>query len=94
MGYQIPPAKHEDIQALTVLNSILSGGESSRLPQRLVRNDKIALFSAGQPYTRQGPGIFIYFAGFLISNGERSGFAWYINAASPAAPGVAILVPE
>ena len=62
MGYQIPPAKHDDIQALTVLNSILSGGESSRLPQRLVRKDKIALFSAGQPYTRQGPGIFIYFA--------------------------------
>ena len=45
-----------------MLNSILSGGESSRLPQRLVRKDKIALFSAGQPYTRQGPGIFIYFA--------------------------------
>ena len=62
MGYQIPPAKHEDIQALEVLNSILSGGESSRLHQRLVRKDKIALFSAGQPMTRQGPGLFLYFA--------------------------------
>jgi zinc protease len=62
MGYQIPPAKHDDIQALVVLNSILSGGESSRLSQRLVRKDKIALFSAGQPITRQGPGLFFYFA--------------------------------
>ena len=62
MGYQIPSAKHEDIQALEVLNSILSGGESSRLHQRLVRKDKIALFSAGQTFTRKGPGFFLYFA--------------------------------
>ena len=32
------------------------------MPQRRVRKDKIALFSAGQPYTREGRGIFIYFA--------------------------------
>ena len=30
---------------------------------------------------------------FLISKGDRSGFAWYMRAATPAAPGVAILVP-
>ncbi len=29
-----------------------------------------------------------------MSNGERSGLAWYIRAATPAAPGVAIDVPD
>ena len=28
-----------------------------------------------------------------MSNGDKSGLAWYIKAATPAAPGVAILVP-
>ena len=29
-----------------------------------------------------------------MSNGDKSGFAWYIKAATPAAPGVAMEVPD
>ncbi len=36
VGYRVPGVLHEDIPALTVLNSVLSGGKSSRLHRALV----------------------------------------------------------
>src|SRR5262249_19205235 len=42
-GYHIPRAADRDMPALEVLQAILSGGESSRMHQRLVRHDHLAI---------------------------------------------------
>jgi zinc protease len=47
IGYHIPETAHPDFYALKVLETILFSGESSRLYQRLVDEDQIALFVAG-----------------------------------------------
>ncbi|MED5579221.1 MAG: pitrilysin family protein [Nitrospinota bacterium] len=49
MAYHTPNWKHPDAAALALLEYILSGGESSRIYQRLVRKESIAL-SAGAEY--------------------------------------------
>ncbi|MDB5098754.1 MAG: hypothetical protein JWM80_3175, partial [Cyanobacteria bacterium RYN_339] len=41
-GYHIPPAGHNDLYALALLDIILSSGESSRMYQTLVYKDRIA----------------------------------------------------
>ena len=48
MGWHVPEATHEDTPALNALNTILGGGETSRLHRRLVRDEKISVstFSA------------------------------------------------
>src|SRR5262249_37018084 len=46
-GYHIPRAADPDMPALEVLAAILSGGESSRLHQRLVRRDHLAVAAGG-----------------------------------------------
>ncbi len=40
--YLAPPSRHSDVPALRIAQSVLSGGESSRLYLELVRNQKIA----------------------------------------------------
>ncbi|HVO34020.1 MAG TPA: pitrilysin family protein [Gemmatimonadales bacterium] len=42
IGYHVPDASHPDTPALTVLSSILTGGRTSRLVQRLVVRDQVA----------------------------------------------------
>jgi zinc protease len=47
-AYNIPPHRDHDTYALTLLGAILSRGQSSRLTQRLVREERAAVFvSAG-----------------------------------------------
>jgi zinc protease len=47
VGYHIPESAHADYYALRVLQTILFSGQSSRLYQRLVDKDQIALFING-----------------------------------------------
>jgi len=42
IGYHVPDASHPDTPALEVLSSILTGGRTSRLVQRLVVRDQVA----------------------------------------------------
>ncbi len=60
-AYQIPDQTHPDQAALEVLSLVLSGGQSSRLYQRLVYKDKLARFAGGSSDTRIGPSMFIFF---------------------------------
>jgi len=42
IGYHVPDASHSDAPALAVVSSILTGGRTSRLVQRLVVRDQVA----------------------------------------------------
>lgn len=59
-----------------VLSRILSGGQSSRAYQRLVYNEQIALFAAGEYGPREQAGIFYAYAamqpGHATADGEKS----------------------
>ncbi|MBA4157887.1 MAG: insulinase family protein [Gemmatimonadetes bacterium] len=61
-SYGAVPAGHADSYALSLLGSILGVGESSRLHQRLVRQEQAALAVQASPALRRGPGIFMVFA--------------------------------
>ncbi|HEY7370544.1 MAG TPA: pitrilysin family protein [Polyangia bacterium] len=64
-GYHIPRAADPDIPALEVLAVALSGGESSRLHQRLVRREHLAVGAGGLTETLEQPGLFIVYAAYL-----------------------------
>jgi zinc protease len=64
-GYHIPRASDPDMPALEVLASVLSGGDSSRLTQRLVRHDHLAIAAGGVTEALEDPGLFIVYAGYL-----------------------------
>ena len=66
-GYHIPKGSDPDIYPLEVLQQILSGGESSRLYQRLVRKDKTAVAAGGFVFAHEDPGLFLTFALYLPS---------------------------
>ncbi|HEY8468358.1 MAG TPA: pitrilysin family protein [Longimicrobiales bacterium] len=62
MGFNIPPHDHPDTYALQLLSSIFSQGESSRLHQRLVKEERAALQVVSFLNSRQGPGSFLFYA--------------------------------
>ena len=64
-GYRIPRASDPDVPALEVLATILSAGESSRLHQRLVRRDRLAIAAGGVTEALEDPGLFIVYAAYL-----------------------------
>ncbi|HXU62586.1 MAG TPA: pitrilysin family protein, partial [Polyangia bacterium] len=64
-GYHIPRAADSDIPALEVLATILSSGDSSRLTQRLVRRDHLAIAAGGVTEAMEDPGLFIVYAAYL-----------------------------
>ena len=64
-GYHIPRAADRDQAPLEVLAAILSNGESSRLHQRLVRKDHLAITAGGVTETMEAPGLFIVYAAHL-----------------------------
>jgi len=64
-GYHIPRAADPDIPALEVLAAVLSGGESSRMHQRLVRREHLAIAAGGVAETLQQPGLFLVYAAYL-----------------------------
>lgn len=65
-GYHIPPMGHEDIYPLQVLQKILSDGESSRLYQRLVYKEQVALYAGGAVDEREDPGLFYLWCGMNV----------------------------
>lgn len=58
ISYGAVERRHPDAAALNVLAQILGSGESSRLNQRLVRQEQAALQTAAISGLRLGPGIF------------------------------------
>ena len=65
MSYGIPDAASPDVSALSLLADILGSGESSRLHQRLVKQEKAALQVQTSANIRRGPGLF---SGIAIPN--------------------------
>jgi zinc protease len=68
--YLAPPSKSPDIPVLRIADTILSGGESSRLYQELVRNQKIAQEADFSADIRVDRGL-LYFFG-IASEGHTS----------------------
>jgi len=69
MGYHIPEISHEDMNALDLLSDILSTGRSSRLYERMVYTDQVAMQAATMMDSREDPGLFMFIA---ISSGKAS----------------------
>jgi predicted Zn-dependent peptidase len=61
-GFNIPPHKADDSYALQLLSGIFSQGESSRLHQRLVKDEQAALVVFSTLDSRVGPGLFWFAA--------------------------------
>src|ERR1044071_2196672 len=59
ISYLAPPVTADDSYALRVAESILSGGESSRLYQALVYNQQVAQEAFGSADLREDPGLFV-----------------------------------
>jgi zinc protease len=64
-GYKTPGASSKDQFALSVLGNILSGGESARLYQRIVRKDKVGVYAAGQSFPFEEMGLYFVIGVFL-----------------------------
>jgi zinc protease len=64
-GYHIPRAADPDMPALEVLATALSSGESSRMHQRLVRRERLAIAAGGVVEALEHPGLFIIYAAYL-----------------------------
>jgi zinc protease len=60
--YGAVAAEHPDAPALSLLGLILGAGETSRLHQRLVRQEQAALNVSAFANPRRGPGLFAVFA--------------------------------
>ena len=68
-GYHIPHAAHDDIYALQVAGLVLGVGESSRLTERLVRKDGVAVQAGAPLLLREHPGLLALFAVYLDPKG-------------------------
>jgi zinc protease len=60
VAYHVPQTNHPDHYALEILDNILSSGESSRLHQRLVDRDQLAIQIGSFTGTDFDPGLFIF----------------------------------
>jgi zinc protease len=56
--YKIPAGNTPDWYALSVLGQVLSGGVSSRLYQKLIKDKEVALSASAGPDERRGPSLF------------------------------------
>lgn len=61
MTYRIPALGTKDFYAVNMLNTLLSGGASSRLNKAIVDEQQLALFSGGFPSELEDPGVAIVF---------------------------------
>lgn len=69
IAYQTPPGDAPDLQALEVLSSILTGGDSSRLYQSLTKEKELVASVGGYVDERIGPGSFNVYA--MVRTGKR-----------------------
>ncbi|MEO5492700.1 MAG: pitrilysin family protein [Sphingomonas sp.] len=76
ISYPVPPDNDADIPALTVLDAILSRGDSSRLYQDLVYRDQLAQSANTFLDSKQGTGAFVVVAtmadGKDVAAGEKA----------------------
>lgn len=72
-GYHIPAIATEDMPALQVAASILSDGESSRIYQKMVYQDQLALYAGGNVDESQYPGLFNAYCGMNIGKDIEAG---------------------
>ncbi|MBD0319005.1 MAG: insulinase family protein, partial [Gemmatimonadetes bacterium] len=63
--FGLPAAGEKDMAALTVLNAILTDGESSRLNDRLGKRERAAVQLVPLFLERRGPGLAMY---FMVAN--------------------------
>lgn len=70
ISYPVPPDNNADMPALTVLNAVLSQGESSRLYETLVYRDQLAQSAETYLDTKQGPGNLAVFA--ILAGGKTA----------------------
>ncbi len=66
-GYRTPAALHPDAPALEVALGLLADGASSRIYQRLVRDDKLALGTGGDAQLFETGGLLLLYAVHLPS---------------------------
>lgn len=71
IGYHAPNWKSEDASALVMLEAILGGGETSRLHQRLVRKDTLAL-GAGADYTYISVDPMLFYLYARVAPGKKA----------------------
>ncbi|NLG68921.1 MAG: insulinase family protein [Firmicutes bacterium] len=64
-GFAVPGAAHPDKYALGVATLVLSAGETSRLHQRLVREQQLAVVASGGPLFYADAGTFLAFSFYL-----------------------------
>ena len=69
LSYLAPPVSSDDAYALRVAESILGGGESSRLYQSLVYRQQIAQEAFVQADLREDPGLFVF--GAILASGKQ-----------------------
>jgi zinc protease len=62
MAYHMPAQGTPDSYALSMLTTLLSGGESSRLTKRLVDKERLAVVAQTIPLSLEDPALFIVFA--------------------------------
>lgn len=76
MTWHVPADRSADIPALTVLNTILSTGESSRMYESLVYRDQLAQDASSFLDSKQGPGNLVAYAiladGKTVAQGEAA----------------------
>ena len=61
LSFPIPPITHPDYYTLSVMDEILTGGDSSRLHKLLVLDKKLALDVGGMPYSMAYAGIYLVY---------------------------------
>ncbi len=61
-AYHMPAQGTKDYYALSMLTTLLSGGESSRLTKRLVDKEKSALVVQSFPFDLEDPSLFLLFS--------------------------------
>jgi predicted Zn-dependent peptidase len=61
MTYRIPAQGTEDFYAVSMLSTLMSGGESARLPKTLVDEQQKALFVGSFPLELEDPGVNIIY---------------------------------
>lgn len=70
IGYRGPSMTDPDYYAVSLLGDILSSGESSRLYQRLVDKDQIAVEAGVSPFAVRGAGAFL--AQIVLASGKTT----------------------
>ena len=62
MGYRTPERNHPDYYAISLMNQVLSQGQSSRLVKKLVDEQSVAVQAGSFPSFTQDPGLALAFA--------------------------------